>query len=183
MRREHGFTLLELLVSLAVFAIIGLACWRLFDGVFRVREQVQAQEQSLRALRRAVAVIERDVLQIVVPASAQPVVIRQGLLNLQRGNWRNPLDHLRSDRQEVSYVLEQGQLWRYSRSLDLPGVQKQALLSGVSHLDWRLYDDKAGWLREWPIRPGVGRPRALEMTLSVGAYPQIRRVIALVEGL
>lgn len=79
-------------------------------------------------------------------------------------------------------MLEQGRLWRYSRSLDLPGVQQQALLSGVSGLDWRLYDDKAGWLREWPTRPGVGRPRALEMTLSMGTYPQVRRVIALVDG-
>lgn len=181
MSRQRGFTLLELLVSLAIFTLIGLASWRLFDGVFRVQEQVRQEERSLRTLRRAIAMIERDVLQIVSSSKAQPVVIRQGILNLHRGNWRNPLGHPRGERQEVSYVVERDRLWRYSRSPDLSTVQRQALLSEVHRLDWRLYDARSGWRKDWPAGPDAGRPRALEMTLSVGGFAEIRRVILLAD--
>ncbi|SDG76672.1 type II secretion system minor pseudopilin GspJ [Pseudomonas abietaniphila] len=182
MIRQRGFTLLELIVSLAIFSLIGLASWHLFESVFRVQDQLRQEEQSLRALRRAVAVIERDVLQVVPASAGQAVLIRQGVLNLSRGNWRNPLGHARGERQEVSYVIEQGRLWRYSRSPDLPLVQKQRLLDDVRGLDWRLYDDRHGWRSDEGSARESGRPRALEMTLSCGAFGQIRRVIALAEG-
>lgn len=181
MSRQRGFTLLELLVSLAIFTLLGLACVRLFDGVFRVQEQIRQQEHSLRELRRAVAVIERDAWQIVAPASGQPLLLRQGVLNLRRGNWRNPMRLARGERQEVSYVLEQATLWRYSRSLELPGIHKQKLLSDVRSLRWRLYDDQGGWRNE-AAGERSARPRALELNLSFGAFEQIRRVILLADG-
>lgn len=181
MTRQRGFTLLELLVSLAIFALLGLACVRLFDGVFRVQDQLRQQEQGLRELRRAVAVVERDVWQIVSTSTGQPLLLRQGVLNLRRGNWRNPLGLARGEGQEVSYVIERGTLWRYSRSLELPGVHKQKLLGDVRSLHWRLYDDKGGWRSEAPNDRST-RPRALEMNLSFGAFEQIRRVILLADG-
>ncbi|MFS9669629.1 type II secretion system protein J, partial [Klebsiella pneumoniae] len=31
MNKQRGFTLLELVIALAIFALLGLASWRLFD--------------------------------------------------------------------------------------------------------------------------------------------------------
>ena len=181
MTGQRGFTLLELLVALAIFALLGLAGAQLFDVVFKVQEQLRQPQHSLRDLRRAVALIELDVLQSVSLAAAQPLLIRQGVLNLRRGNWHNPLRQARGERQEVSYVLEQGRLWRYNRSLELPGVHRQLLLSDVRRLQWRLFDDQAGWRQAEPDTRSA-RPRALEMTLSFGAFESVRRVMLLADG-
>ena len=35
-RAAAGFTLLELVIAIAIFALLGLGCWRLFDAVVRV---------------------------------------------------------------------------------------------------------------------------------------------------
>ena len=173
-RRQGGFTLLELLIALTIFALHGLGGWRLFDAVVRVQQATQSHEQALRGLQRAVAVIERDVLHII---AEQPVVLSATGLHLQRGNWRNPLDLPRSERQALSYRLDNGVLWRDSRAEGDDRVQRQKLLDDVRHLRWRLYDAQQGWRNEWP--PGPKAPLALEVQLSNGRFEGIRRVLLL----
>lgn len=65
MNRQSGFTLLELVIAIAIFALLGLASWRLFDGVVRTQQGAGQHEREVRALQRAVGVIERDVWQAV----------------------------------------------------------------------------------------------------------------------
>ncbi|NVZ61520.1 type II secretion system minor pseudopilin GspJ [Pseudomonas gingeri] len=180
MSRQAGFTLLELVIALAIFSLLSLGCWRLYDGLVRVQDQVSLHEQALRRLQRAIVVLERDVLQVVVSGDTASLVLREGVLSLQRANWRNPLDQPRSERQEISYRLKDGLLWRDSRSPELATVQRQALLADVRRLQWRFYDAKAGWRADWTSP--TSRPRALEVTLSAGRFEQIRRVIPLPEG-
>ncbi|AMB87475.1 type II secretion system protein GspJ [Pseudomonas agarici] len=180
MNRSAGFTLLELVIALAIFSLLSLGCWQLYDGLLRVQSQVSQHQQALRNLQRAISVLERDVLQVAVPRGAALLGLRQGVLSLQRGNWRNPLDQPRSERQEVSYRLEAGTLWRHSRSPESATVQRQVLLADVRRLQWRFYDAKLGWRGDWPTT--ASQPRALEITLSAGRFEQIRRVIPLPEG-
>lgn len=177
MNRQEGFTLLELVIAMAIFALLGLACWRLFDGVVRVERSTAVHERELRSLQRALAVIERDILQV----NAQPIVLKQTLLQLQRSNWRNPLDQPRSELQNVSYRLDKGTLWRETSSAEQPLLQRQKLLTEVSALSWRLFDSKTGWRNDWPANQAkpAPRPKALEITLSTGRFEQIRRVLLL----
>lgn len=177
MNRQKGFTLLELVIAMAIFALLGLASWRLFDGVMRVERSTAMHERELRSLLRAFAVIERDTLQ----ATGHPMVLQQTLLQLQRANWRNPLDGPRSELQNVSYDLEQGTLWRISTSAEQPLLQRQKLLTQVTDLNWRLFDSRAGWRNEWPVgtTQTAVPPDALEVVLSTGRFEQIRRVILL----
>ncbi|WP_341960454.1 type II secretion system minor pseudopilin GspJ [Pseudomonas sp. RC10] len=179
MTTSKGFTLLELLISLAIFSTLGFASWRLFDGVFRVQEQVQREQRDLRDLRRAVAIIERDLMQATFSSKTPSVQLRHGVLNLRRGNWRNPLGQPRGDSQEVSYVFEKNQLLRYSRSLDFSGVQKQLLLRDVRELQWRLYDASHHWRTDSLRDSQAVQPRAVELTLSFARFEGIRRVVPL----
>ena len=165
---QRGFTLLELVIALAIFALLGLASWTLFDGVVRVQQGTQSHDRELRSLQRAVALIERDLLHI----TEQPIVLEQSRAQWQRGNWRNPLDQPRSERQSLSYTLDNGVLWRESRSEGALVVQRQKLLDDVRDLSWRLLQ-----------RQGSKVPGALEVQLSAGRFEGIRRVLLLPDAL
>ena len=181
---QAGFTLLELVIAIAIFSLLGIGCWRLFDGVVRAERSSSAHEQSLRSLQRAVALIERDVLQVQTSRRNPGVVLYPHQLNLRRGNWRNPLGQPRSELQDISYRLENGVLWRYSQGRDLPVLQKQKLLSDVRDLSWRLFDPDSGWRSDWPNGKAAPNttPRALEIQFSVGRFERVRRVLLLPEG-
>ena len=175
MNKQDGFTLLELVIALAIFALLGLASWTLFDGVVRVQRGTMAHEAEFRSLQRAVAVIERDLLHV----TEHPIRLEQTQLQLQRGNWRNPLDQARSERQALTYRLENAALWRDSQGEGTPIVQRQKLLDDVRHLSWRLFDRQAGWRSDWPTGQAVDAPLALDLQLSTGRFESIRRVLLL----
>ncbi|MBT2338212.1 MULTISPECIES: type II secretion system protein GspJ [Pseudomonas] len=172
MNRQSGFTLLELVIAIAIFALLGLASWRLFDGVVRTQQGAGHHEREIRALQRAIGMIERDAWQAVIGS----IVLAPAGLQLQRSHWRNPLDQPRSERQAVSYRLDGAALWRDSRGEGTTLVQQQKLLDGVHSLSWRVFDPQRGWRSE---TAGDPTPLALELQLSVGRFEQVRRVLLL----
>ncbi|OYT79250.1 type II secretion system protein GspJ [Pseudomonas sp. PGPPP2] len=180
MNKQAGFTLLELVIALAVFGLLGLASGRLFDTVVRAQQGTASHEQELRRLQRAVGVIERDALQL----ASSVIVLGPTTLQLLRSNWRNPQDLPRSERQHVLYRLDNQVLWRESRSVESSTVERQKLLDDVRVLSWRLFDRDTGWHRVWPVGKGAAQkpPQALEMVLSVGRFEQVRRVLPLPQG-
>lgn len=90
MNRQSGFTLLELVIAIALFALLGLAGWRLFDAVVRTQQGAGQHEREIRALQRAVGVIERDAWQAV----AGSVVLARGACNCSAAigaiHWTSP---------------------------------------------------------------------------------------------
>ena len=183
-KSQAGFTLLELVIAIAIFALLGIGCWRLFDSVVRAERSSTAHQHTLRSVQRAVALIERDVLHVQTSAKKPGLTLSANQLSLRRANWRNPLGQPRSELQDVSYQLDNGVLWRQSRGLEGGALQQQKLLSDVRSVRWRLYDRKNGWRQQWPTRKGTATdgPKALELQLSVGRFEGIRRVLLLPEG-
>lgn len=175
MNRQSGFTLLELVIAMAIFALLGLASWGLFDGVVRAQQGTTAHEREFRRLQRAVAVIERDVLQV----TEQRVVLQPMGLQLQRSHWRNPLDQPRSERQTLTYRLENGVLWRESQGEGTPLMQRQRLLDDVRDVSWRLFDRQTGWRSEGSSGRDAKAPMAVELQVSAGRFEAIRRVLLL----
>jgi general secretion pathway protein J len=181
MSKQSGFTLLELVIALAIFALLGLASGRLFDSVVRGQQGTASHEQGLRRLQRAIAVIERDALQL----ASSVLVLGPTTLQLQRSHWRNPQDLPRSERQLVVYRLDNHVLWRESRGLESSTVERQRLLDDVRFLSWRVFDQDIGWSNAWPVGKGAAQvpPQALEVVLSAGRFEQVRRVLPLPQGL
>ena len=95
--------MIELLLAMALFALLAVGSARVLDVVMRAERARQAAEQ-LHALGRAMSLIQRDALQGYLPAS-----LGKGgygiLLNGDRAHWltREP-DHQALKRSELRVV-------------------------------------------------------------------------------
>lgn len=183
MTRQGGFTLIELLLALAIFAVLAIGSARVLDVFMRAENARQAQADELRALGRAMSLIQRDAMLGYAPAS-----LGKGgygiLLNGTRVHWlaseQGSQALKRSELRVVEYWLEDGVLWRQRRTLEQGQPRPQRLLEGVGELHWRLHVPGSGWQARWPMaqrRPVP--PQALEVTLSTRRFEQIRRVLPL----
>ncbi|MDZ3994217.1 type II secretion system protein GspJ [Pseudomonas sp. Teo4] len=183
-RRQRGFTLLELLLALAIFALLALGSATLFSTLVRTEAALQRQADELRALGRAMSLIQRDAWQGVFPTSLEATGYAVSL-DRQRLRWMLSDEasdsvaagsHLRV----VEYWFEEGALWRRRRSLEQGEGRPQRLLDNVSELRWRLHVPGQGWTAQWP---GPERhalvPNAIEVTISSGRFQRLRRLLPL----
>lgn len=64
-RQQQGFTLLELMVAMAIFAMLAVAGWQVFDSVNRSRERAQYHADQLAELQYAYLQLQQDMGQII----------------------------------------------------------------------------------------------------------------------
>ena len=157
-----GFTLLEVLVALAVFAIVSVLATRILGSIVDLADATGERGAALADVQRALAVVERDVEQMV----RRPVRDEMGdpgaavaigdamLIEFTRQGWQNPLDRPRTTLQRVAYAHRDGKLLRlYWPVLDrAPGSTPvvQVLLDGVAEAEFIGHDDVDQAHRQWP---------------------------------
>jgi len=181
MRASPGFTLVEMLVALFIFAIISAAGVGIVTYGIDAKAATAQATDRLRDVQIARAMLKADLAQPVMRQvrdaygdNRLPVfsggITRQGdgtLMSFVRGGWANPgLAEDRSDLQFVQYAVKDDRLIRRSRSrldatVNTPD-EERVLLSGVSNVEIRFY--KAG---QWADRFGTGLKGQMDLPDAV----------------
>lgn len=166
--REDGFTLLELIISLGLFALIALAGLGLLDSVMGVQGRTEARLSRLADLQRAMFVIQNDLDQVTrgeISGGGSAIAFTR----VAAGMGGPPVP--------VRYGVAEGVLVRSA-------PQPQLALQGVSAARWRFRDGDR-WVDRWP--PSEQRkiewPRAVQVEIQVagaqGPQGLLRRVVVL----
>lgn len=192
---NRGFTLLELLVALAIFALVAVMAYGGLRSVLDADRAVERQGKRLAELQSALLFIERDIAQVVDRGirdelgDSRPALLG-GLdrpLELTRGGRSNPGGLARSDLQRIAYGVEDDALVRLSwRVLDRAQdsqPDRLRLAGQVRGLRLRFLDANREWSDVWPPASGAaGLPLALELTLELEDWGAIQRLFQLPRG-
>ena len=182
-RSFYGFTLIEVMIALAIFAVLSLAAFTSLDAFVRTRDAVEKKTFELAKIQKAMWVISNDmehmvgrnvrdtygdwVYALITDHEAYDVVFT-------RTGWRNPLYKNRSELQRVAYQVgqyedgkdkfgdESQQLLRYYwRVLDQGNDAEpkvQVLIEDINDFEIQFlgqYAEDAGeWHEKWPIEQG-----------------------------
>lgn len=203
MKKQQGFTLLEVLVAITITAVIGIGVWQVMSGVILSRDRVDELAEQFDGLQRAMLLLERDITQIVnrpardIYGDFQPALTTREdefVLMLTRQGWRNPLGIRRSSLQRVGWEYTGTELRRrYWPMLD-QGQEENSrdllLLEGVTEFDIRFLNDQNAWQAEWPSgdamaalspgsRPDIPFPVGMEITLEHERFGELVRTFVL----
>ena len=198
-RAQAGFTLLELVVAIGIFAVLSAMAYGGLNSVLKSRSTVEAAMKKTADLQKAYLRLRND-LQLVNARPArdgygqpQPALSStlDGRLEFTRSGWSNPLLQPRSTLERVSYRLDEDdrlvrETWRVlDRAPDSEPV-RTALLENIEELQWRFLDDNREWRSEWPqltqstqLPQDAPPPRAVELTLRSGEWGELRLLFRL----
>ncbi len=204
---QRGFTLIEILIAMAIFTLIGLASTGLLTTVIDSNDISEERFAKLQLLQRAMITIERDLQQAVpratrVNGEKQDVVMAGGEtddsdddgIGFVRGGWHNPQLMLpRSTLQFVAYRLQENKLERlYSNYVDnVIGYEPKVrvLLEDVESLKIEFLatsnnssldeDEDISWSENYK---GTALPRAVAIEFVSKDFGKIRREFTLTTG-
>lgn len=186
MQRCHGFTLLELLIAVAIFALIGAMAYGGLQQVLNQQQRTEEQSQRLSDLQKAYRIMQRDLEQLVnrkirneFGDEVEALVGGSGFdgVVFSRAGHANPAGFLRSNIQRVAYVPDQETLlrrtWRVLDRAQDSEPDDQVLVEGLRSFSMRFLDQGDAWQDRWPPQAQGGTeaaadfPRAVEIQLEM----------------
>ena len=200
-RSLRGFTLIEVMIALAIFSLISIAAYKGIDGLIRVKERIGEEDRQWRQVMLFLDCFELDVKQhanrpirnandLVEPAWwAQPIFRDQygAQLTFSRFGDAQQSGYL-MDTRRIGYRLNQGAIelvqWP---SLDVTSAQKPEVfevLENVSNLTFKYLTKDGRWVMSWPEAKTANRedtpfPRAVSLEITMRSGENIRRLFAL----
>ncbi len=188
LRAQQGFTLLEMLMALTIFALLMMMMTQISRTVLFSQGRINSKSQDMAQIQLGLTLIERDLSQALVRtaidtskpnlADFRPGNKSPATLVLVRRNSINPGAILaRSSLERVMYRLNDGELQRVSTTdvdTHFAKAHVTTILKGVSEFRLR-YWHQGKWQNGWFA--GSVLPAAIEVSLDLPAAGHLRRVI------
>lgn len=203
-RQQAGFTLLELLVALSIFAVMSVMIFGGLTEVLTVRSATDKYTKRLTELQLAFMHFGRDTRQLINRGvrgqfgnKLGPLISNQigrYKIELTKSGYSNPGKRNRSTLQRIAYGLDDNKLYRYrwlvlDRAADSEPV-RVLLLDNVTAFNLRfLATSKSSvsgqgnnWVTTWPLEEDKnGLPKLVEVTFELEDWGRFTRVYALPE--
>ena len=197
-RPQNGFTLIEVLVALAVFGVLSVMAYMALGQTLSNADFLGERMQRLEAIQRTIRYLDSDLMQ----AAPRPVrdllgdgyepAIRSSYaseyaLEVTHGGWTNPAGMPRGTLQRSAYRIEDGELIRYhwrvlDRTINNEPIAT-VLLDGVEGIEFRYLTTDGEGSEQWPPTGVTGpagfrlRPRGVEVVLTLTDEGEIRRLV------
>lgn len=193
-----GFTLLEMLIAIAIFAMLGIAANSVLSTVMKNDEVTKEFADRLKSLQQGFGALERDLGQMVARTprsfdgsrSSQFFQVGDNILDsdtealmFYRLGWLNPDGMLpRGSLQSVAYVVQNGRLerWYYPYPEPISGAEplKSMVIDHVISIEYSFYID-GKWQKE---ADGTVMPRGIAMEIELEGLGKIQRRFLLPKG-
>ena len=161
---DAGITLVEMLVALALFSLVGLAGFTMLDAVLNVQDRTDGRLERLAAIDRTLMVFSRDLSQ----ADPMSVTLTPEVLEAVAGETRR------------GYRIDEGIVIRETENIEdgEPALQ-QVLLENVAGLSFRILSTGQQWFEIWPAEDVPPQVRAVEMILTLEGGDTVLRLAEL----
>ncbi|MBF0128022.1 MAG: type II secretion system minor pseudopilin GspJ [Magnetococcales bacterium] len=190
----RGFTLLELMAALAVFAVIATMAHGALHTLLETRRAGERRMEALAAWQWLFTQLGRDIEQsvprfVIDGGNRSHPALRGGsggvfFLELTHTGHPNPGGAARSALQRVAWSREEGRIRRHAWPTldrvagDDPGGV--VLLDGAGSVEIRFLGRDGRWREVWP-EPGAGDgatmlPRAVEIVVEKRGWGRMRRL-------
>jgi len=193
--RNQGFTLLEMVIAVSIFALMGVIAFGGLGQMTRTGQAVADANDRLSDLQFAVVYFNREWIQVSPRkirnqfGDEEPnIIIDDNVITFTRSGWSNILGHRRSTLQRVQYLLLDNKfVRRHWRSLD-QGIAEQpiqtVLLENVESLEVVFQNSLGKSIEEWPLGTGSdkGEPIMLMFRLELPDMGEITRLLEVPKG-
>src|SRR5258706_5558294 len=180
---KRGFTLVEMLVAIALLGIMGVVCWRGLNYAATQRERIERESDELGKLLRTLSQIERDLAQRVPePMLPAPAVAQElpASIAVSAADGAVALEIMRlapeaagpARAQRIVYRIADGALVRSASRAGTtwpaaPALEPVAMLPGARRLGVRVYaggfwSEPGGDARVQPPARATGLEIAIE---------------------
>ncbi len=191
MRYNKGFTLIEILIALTVFAILATITSSSLYYAFTTRTRVNAQAERLNALQLAVSIIQQDISQTVERAIRGnemhlfPVFVGQPqYLELTRDGNVNPQSlEKRSSLKRIALVCIDGSLlhrtWPSLDPANRKTYEDKVLLENVTNCHFNYLNQSLQLLPEWreqAVTQNQGKeplPKAIQINITLQEWGEM----------
>ena len=194
MRRQRGFTLVEMLVALVIFALLASAGVALLSSSLTTQRAIAARLDDNAALARTADLLALDFAQALprvtlsdhgarLPALRGSAGGSSGaLVTLVRGGaWRGP--QVEASVAQVTLSLRDRSLYRSTRAIShAPSSARESrLIGGVAAVRLR-YRHAGEWRVLWPDQRSDALPDAIELILMRESAAPLRLVFLVGSG-
>jgi general secretion pathway protein J len=172
------------MVSLLIFGMLAAAGVALLTFSVRAQDAAEQRLDELGSLRRFSAIMTSDLAQAAPriardeAGTQRPAFSEGGALSFVRRGWENLDGSARPSLQKVEYRLSGDRLERIAfRFVDgAAAMPPVPMLEGVNSLRLRYRHRTGEWRERWDAAQSAEMPRAIELTVDLGARGVIRQV-------